>query len=104
MKIMVALDGSTDSLVGLEYASCLPLGPQDELILVSVAEGEPVPARQLRRRHGHHLSLLLQRSWAIRRAAASRTVERASPMNSRRTSSSSGHEGADNSRRCCSGA
>jgi len=75
VRIVVALDGSSDSLVGLEYVASLPLRPEDEVVLVSVVEREPVPARRLRRQHGRHLELLLEQAWAARRAAADRTVE-----------------------------
>ena len=72
---MVALDGSDHALVGLAYVACLALTPADEVILVSVAETEPIPARSLRRQHGRNLALLLQASWAAQRTAAERTVE-----------------------------
>jgi nucleotide-binding universal stress UspA family protein len=75
VRIIVALDGSSDSLVGLEYLACLPLRPDDEVVLASVAEREPVPAHELRRQHRRHLTLLLEQSWAARRSAASRHVE-----------------------------
>jgi len=75
VRIIVALDGSSDSLVGLEYLACLPLRPDDEVILASVAEREPVPAHELRRQHRRHLTMLLEQSWAARRSAASRHVE-----------------------------
>lgn len=75
MKVMVALDGSDDSLAALEYVACLTLGPDDEVILVSVAETEPVSARAFRRQHGRHLALLLEASWAAKRAVAQRTLE-----------------------------
>jgi nucleotide-binding universal stress UspA family protein len=75
VKVMVALDGSDHALVGLAYVACLALTSADEVILVSVAENEPIPARAFRRQHGRHLSLLLQASWAARRTAAQRTVE-----------------------------
>jgi nucleotide-binding universal stress UspA family protein len=73
---MVALDGSDHALVALEYVACLALGREDELILVSVAEIEPLSARAFRRQHGRHLSLLLEASWAAQRASAQRTLER----------------------------
>jgi nucleotide-binding universal stress UspA family protein len=72
---MVALDGSDDALVGLDFVACMSLTPDDEVVLVSVAETEPIPARSLRRQHGRHMALLLQASWAARRTAAERTVE-----------------------------
>lgn len=75
MKVMVALDGSDDSLAALEYVACLALGPDDDVILVSVAETEPTSARAFRRQHGRHLALLLEASWAAKRAAAQRTLE-----------------------------
>ena len=76
MRIMVALDGSDHALVALEYVACLALTASDEVILVSVAETEPVPAKALRRQHGRHLSLLLEATWAAKRASAQRTLER----------------------------
>lgn len=75
MRVMVALDGSDHSLVALEYVACLALARDDEVVLVSVAEMDPLSVRAFRRQHGRHLSLLLQESWAARRAAAERTVE-----------------------------
>jgi hypothetical protein len=68
VKVMVALDGSDHALVGLEYVGALPLTPDDEVVLVSVAETEPLPVSAFRRQHGRHLSLLLQATWAARRA------------------------------------
>lgn len=52
----------------------MALEPDDEVILVSVAETEPIPARSLRRQHGRHMALLQQASWATQRKAAERTV------------------------------
>lgn len=72
---MVGLDGSDHALVGLDYVACLALTPADEVILISVAETEQIPARAFRRQHGRHLSLLLQASWAARRTAAQWNVD-----------------------------
>ncbi len=72
---MVALDGSADALVALEYVSCLPLTSDDMVVLVSVAEKEPIPASHYRRQYGRDLRVLLQESWAAKRAGALRTVE-----------------------------
>jgi len=77
MRVLVALDGSDHARVALETAACLPLGPADELVLLSVAEVDASTAHRLRRQHDRDLAVLLRVAWGAERAVARRTVREA---------------------------
>jgi nucleotide-binding universal stress UspA family protein len=77
MRILVALDGSDHALVGLSFVAALPLGTDDEVILVSVAEQHDRLMTATDDRRDTRYAVLLERSWARRRATARRIVERA---------------------------
>jgi universal stress protein E len=77
MRIVVGLDGSDQAMAALSIVAALPLSDSDEVILVSVAEPHERLGNGADTERQARYAIVLERSWAQRRAAARRVVEQA---------------------------